>query len=478
MLYRDPVRLRCNEGSRRALSEPGRLELPLATALALPPDLTVRRSAAPNKALQSQRRTGELLTLVGVAFALRLVLVLLNYRDLPLGNHFEQFGAEMGWTARSLALGRGFSSPFYPQTGPTALVPPLFPLLLAGIFRVFGVYSSASAFAALAVNSLFSALTAGVLFVGLRQRLGLRTARAAASLWVVYPYAIYFSAVYLWDCALTSFLLASCFLLAWNTLPQRSTTYWAGWGMLMGLAVLSNPSVLTLVPVMLGYAAWQRGRDLLPYATRLLAALMLLGLTLAPWCIRNLRTMHEPVLVRDGFWGEFYAGNCGDSSHSNPGWTHPASSPAEMQEYQRRGEAGYMAWKHALSIHRIERYPAAFVETSVRRVVRFWTGYWSFSPAYLRDEGLDVPNVPFCTVLTLLTAFGSVQLYRRDRAAALPFVAAFLLFPLPYYITHASVDYRQPIEPLVVVVVAYGLVALWQRLRHHAEQPRAVQVVA
>lgn len=456
----------------------GRLEQPLATALSLPPDLKVRADAAPEDAPSRYRSRTELFVIVGVGFALRLLLVVLNYRDLPLSEHFEQFGAEMGWTARSLATGHGFSSPFYPQTGPTALVPPLFPLLLAGIFRVFGVYSRGSAFVALAVNSLFSALTAGVLYAGVRGRLGLRVARAAACLWAVYPYAIYFSAVYLWDCALTSLLLASCFMLAWNRLPQTRAPGWAAWGVLMGLAALSNPSVLSLAPVMLGYAAWQRARNLLPYAMRLLAALLLLAATLAPWCMRNLRVMHGPVLMRDGFWGEFYAGNCGDTSRSNPGWTHPASNPAEMREYQQRGEAGYMAWKHELAIHRIERYPAAFLETSVRRVVRFWTGYWSFSPSYLQDEALDIPNVPFCTLLTMLTVFGSAQLYRRNRAAAVPLLVVFLLFPLPYYITHASVDYRQPIEPLVVLVVAYGLVDIRQRLRARSRQLRAVSVAA
>lgn len=456
----------------------GRLEQPLATALSLPPDLKVRAEAPPEDATSRGGSALEIAGIVGFAFALRLVLVLLNYCDLPLSDHFEQFGAEMGWTARSLATGHGFSSPFYPQTGPTALVPPLFPLLLAGIFRVFGVYSRASAFAALAVSSLFSAVTAGVLYVGVRQRLGLRTARAAAWLWAVYPYAIYFSAVYLWDCALTSLLLVTCFMLAWNRLPQMTAPGWAGWGVLMGLAVLSNPSVLSLVPVMLGYAAWQRGRVLLPYAARLVAALVLLGATLAPWCIRNLRVMHQPVLMRDGFWGEFYAGNCGDTTRSNPAWTHPASSPADMREYQRRGETGYMAWKHELSINRIERYPAAFLETSIRRVLRFWTGYWSFSPAYLHDEALDLPNVPFCTLLTISMIFGTVQLSRRNRPVAVSLWAVFLLFPLPYYITHASVDYRQPIEPFVVIVVAYGVTDVRRRLRARSVEPRPAQVAA
>ena len=32
-----------------------------------------------------------------------------------------------------------------------------------------------------------------------------------------------------------------------------------------------------------------------------------------------------------------------------------------------------------------------------------------------------------------------------------------LLFPLPYYLTHSSMDYRQPIEPQIIILVTIGL---------------------
>ena len=45
---------------------------------------------------------------------------------------------ESGNIAHSLAVGAGFSSPFRVNTGPTAWMPPIYPLLLAGVFRIFG----------------------------------------------------------------------------------------------------------------------------------------------------------------------------------------------------------------------------------------------------------------------------------------------------------------------------------------------------
>ena len=38
----------------------------------------------------------------------------------------------------------------------------------------------------------------------------------------------------------------------------------------------------------------------------------------------------------------------------------------------------------------------------------------------------------------------------------LPYLGVVLVFPLPYYLTHASMDYRQPIESVVLVLVVAG----------------------
>ncbi len=426
----------------------------------IPADLQDRVLIVRGTASRSRRALRAVLPILSVAFLLRLAVVLFTYKNLPASDHFERFGAEMGWTARSLALGQGFSSPFFPRTGPTALVCPLYPLLLAGIFKIFGIYSYASAFVALASNSALSSLTAAVIFFGMRRNFGQKTARCAAWMWALYPYAVYYSAAYLWDCALTSFLFACCFFLAINRLPRMRLPGWAAFGVLVGLAALSNPSVLSTIPFLVLWALWIRHKGSRNVWLPLLSFAALLLVTVAPWTIRNTRVMRQPVLMRDGFWGEFYAGNAGDTSHSNPGWTHPASSIHEMHKYQELGETGYMSWKRTLSVQRVQQYPGAFVLVSLRRVLRFWTGYWSFSHGYLADEALDVPNVPLCSVLLVLMGLGTWRLYQSDREAAFPYLTTFAVFPLPYYVTHASMDYRQPIEPIMVAAVTYGLACL------------------
>jgi hypothetical protein len=112
---------------------------------------------------------------VVVAFVLRMIVVLLVFRTVaaPTLVHNE-FGWEMRWTARSIVLGRGFSSPFFPITGPTALVPPPYPYLLAGIQMAFGLYSASSALVILSLNSLLSALTVVPIYFSAKHALNAR----------------------------------------------------------------------------------------------------------------------------------------------------------------------------------------------------------------------------------------------------------------------------------------------------------------
>jgi len=98
--------------------------------------------------------------IAAVALLLRLLVITVGhtYRITPRGDHF-QFAWEVGRIARSIATGHGFSSPTDLPTGPTAWMAPVYTYILAGVFKIFGVYSAASAWVILAFNSLCAALT-------------------------------------------------------------------------------------------------------------------------------------------------------------------------------------------------------------------------------------------------------------------------------------------------------------------------------
>jgi 4-amino-4-deoxy-L-arabinose transferase-like glycosyltransferase len=414
-----------------------------------------------------------LLLMVAAAWALRMVVVSLIYRDIsdPV-RHYEQFGNEVGWIARSIAWHQGFSSPFYLLTGPTALLPPLYPYLLSIIFRVFGIYSVKSALTILTLNCLFSALTCVPIYLATRLMLDARVAMFAGWGWAIYPFAIYFSAGRVWEYSLTYLLLTTCFWLALSLHLHPRPVRWLAFGALYGLAGLSNPAVFSLSPVLLLLPLWKLWKlrraagsgglcDVL--RNGLLAAVGII-VVLTPWTIRNYRTMHVLCPVRDGFWFEFWTANNGDSSNPTLHWAHPASNPLEMQLYRSQGEIAYIAGKRVLAMDFITHHPGTFVRLTLRRVFLYWTGFWSFAPGYVEQEPFQLPNVFFCSSLTLLMLFGARDWWRKDRAAALPYLMTIAIFPLTYYISHTMMDYREPIEPEIVVLVVVGLRAIKARM--------------
>ncbi|WP_176441693.1 ArnT family glycosyltransferase [Granulicella rosea] len=401
-----------------------------------------------------------LLGTVLLAIFLRLAVVAFLIHDAASQainiNDFGWESWEMGWTARSIFLGHGFSSPFLPtNTGPTALVPPLYPYFLAGVFKLLGLYTLKSAFAVLGFNSICSALTCLPLYLLTRNALTERAGRIAAFGWAVYPFSIYFSADRVWDYALTALLFSCCLLMA-QRLHLRGRLAWAGFGLLYGVAVLSNPSIVSMLPVLLLIALFKVWRVGGAWFTKGLIASLAFIAVCTPWTIRNQRVMHASFFMRDGFWLEFYAGNNGDTHESNSAFAHPASNPAEMVKYEQMGEIAYMASKHDLAVDFVKHHPGFFAVATVRRVVRFWTGFWSFSPSYLKYEPFDLPNVPFCLVLIWALQRGIRRWWRENPGSLVPYLCALILFPLPYYLTHASMDYRQPLEPMIIVLVTVG----------------------
>jgi len=185
------------------------------------------------------------------ALVIRLIVVVFVYPYwLNPQRDFYEFGYEPGRVARSIALGQGISNPLHGITGPTALVMPVYPAILAVFFKLFGIYSKGAAIGILAFNSLVSALTCIPVYAIARRTFNSRSAMIAGWIWALFPNAIYFSADWMWATCLATLFLATSFLAA-LTLPDRDSTSlapWCGFGAGCGLAALTEPNVMSVLP--------------------------------------------------------------------------------------------------------------------------------------------------------------------------------------------------------------------------------------
>src|ERR1700693_889863 len=174
----------------------------------------------------NQLTRSPLFWMVLTALTIRLiVMAFLLPEQLDLSRDHWHFGYETGRIARSIVQGKGFSSPLFSETGPTAWMTPVYPYVVAAVFKVFGIYTTASAVVLLSLNALTSALTCIPLFFIAQRIFGDRAANFIAWGWVFFPYAVYFPVERIWETWLATLLLSLLFLFALH-LEDRSGQTW------------------------------------------------------------------------------------------------------------------------------------------------------------------------------------------------------------------------------------------------------------
>jgi len=371
-----------------------------------------------------------------IALTVRLALVAQILPDRAWQYFFER--NEASHIASAVATGHGFSSP-WPNTPllPTAQQPPLYPLLLGGIFKLFGVYSYHSLWVAIVLNASFAALAAvAVLRIG-TQAFSPFVGILAAWMWSCSLLEASAS-VRLWESSLSALLLVAALslLMALKSSPRLSL--WILFGLLAGLAALNNTSLLAVFPffwLWLWFAHRRRGDSC---NRALLSSIAVCVLILIPWTIRNYAVFHRFVPIRDNFGLELWVGNRHDTDFSIE----------NVAEFDQLGEIRFMQTKRDLALESIRAHPGQFVRAMAWRCYRYWVA----------PDGSAWPWI------SLLAWTGLGLMLRAKRFEAAPFAIVLVVFPIIYYVTHSHVTYRYPIEPEILLCAAYAVIAITQFL--------------
>jgi 4-amino-4-deoxy-L-arabinose transferase-like glycosyltransferase len=398
-----------------------------------------------------------------LALALRLAVVSMVLFLYPRNWLFIK-SPDLVFLAQSLVSGRGLSSPFGGSTGPTAFLAPGYPAIVSLVFRLFGGCSFASGAVMMALQTLFAVLTVAIIMDVAWRLFDAPTANLAGAFWAVSPPLIWLPAV-LWETSLSILLLIGLVALALRCVDKRCAGLWAVMGAYCGLAMLVNPSLMLSLFAIVGWTIYQTrpvgGHEL--WMCPWMCLLVFLAV-FAPWPIRNARVLHAFIPLRSNFGYEVWQGNHPGATGVFDTTIEPLENKQEYSDYAAKGEVGYMRHKATLARIYIHAHPGEFIKLSAERVARFWAG-----------AGFAVNSrvVELHAVLTsLLGLAGLAALYRRrrekDRGRAVLFLLPLLVFPLPYYITHAEFRFRLVLDPLLTILGAYAITRVgsyWQITR-------------
>jgi 4-amino-4-deoxy-L-arabinose transferase-like glycosyltransferase len=410
-----------------------------------------------------------ILWLVSLSFLIQLSLIgaLHQYRMRTIEDHFG-FGFEMGRVGRSLALGEGFSNPYGDHTGPSAWEPPLYPYLIGGVFRICGIYSNASAWILLSINSLFASLTTIPVYLIAHRTFGQRVAIWSARAWALNPYVWYWSIHWIWDTTLTPLILALVFLVALELQNQQlqdqqpkdqqpedqpGLRLWILFGMLWGLAALANPASLSFLPFC-GLWIWFRRhhRNLSSLAGVALSSIIFF-LVLSPWLIRNYEIFGRFVFIRNDFGLQLRLGNNQFSDGMLFASLQPNLNQPEFENFKRMGELQYEAYCRRLAFDWIRAHPDRFAIISLKRFFYYWNGVprptSSLVPFDFRSSLFLASSV--------LAIWGAGRTLRQKRPGAWLFAGLILTYPTVYYFVFPHARYRHPIEPELFILAVFVL---------------------
>jgi len=427
----------------------------------------------------------------GLALRLATILIGHTYKVRVDEAHFN-FGFEAGRIARSLVLGRGYANPFNGISGPTAWLPPLYPLLIALSFKLFGIYTNTAALFLLICNSIFSALIAPAIYEiaarcfdasGIARRASKHVAPVAlwsAWLWALYPAALQYAIHWVWEMSLSTCLFTWTLVLALRlrhigeapllTLnsqlstesqirspsPRHHLHLWLLFGLLWGLTALSNASLLLVFPATLLWIIWpyqQTIAQLKRNLTGAFLACLVFSAVLSPWIIRNEQTLHAFIPTRDNLGVELW-----QSTHFYYGvfpWGQAVPlSPLDPEHrlYVQMGEVAYSQMRMTQARANIAAHPHTFLRLTLERIQCFWFGVPHPTEPHPANEILRELNFSFLSVAGLL---GLALALRRRVPAAWLFAAVFLLVPAAYYVVTVQARFRHPLEPLIAILAVY-----------------------
>jgi hypothetical protein len=374
-------------------------------------------------------------------------------RPVPFGSGFEMVAL-----AQNLARTGSFANPFsILATGPSAANPPLYPLLLALLFKIFTSVTLV-AFAATLATILANALTATFLprvseiFFG-----DFRPGAVAAVLWIL--------AVPVWPCWDVSFTVLALILFCLETqsASERQRPGFSAFtsGLLASALFLFNPStILVAIPWMAWYAFRQRRSPKRSIAYFGVVVAMMV-VTASGWAIRNHEELGKAVIRTNlGIALNTSNNDCANASlrkseADNCYQTrNPNTSMEEAMRVRVLGEVAYDRMRVHDSRVWIESHHRKFLKLTLARVRDFWFP-------------VPEPSLTKCAVVwiaTVLSIPGLLMMIRRRMAIASFLCAVFFVYPLMYYIVVSDVRYRLPILWLTLLPCGWFLVELWDRL--------------
>ena len=379
-----------------------------------------------------------------------------SHPAVPVGDAEDYHGL-----ATRLVEGRGYVNA---AGQPTAWRPPVYPVFLAGVYKIAGV----SVQRATMVQVMLGGLTVLILTALGAMILGWPRALIAGAIAAVYPAFVWLPRLLLSE-NMSLFLLALSLGAIVLYLRSSRMVWIFVFGVLCALNTLVRGANLFLpivVAIGLLVLQWRNRRQLV---APLLAMTVAFIVTLLPWTIRNYRVFHQPIPIATQDGHTLYGSYWPPQKNSKVIWgSLPGNEDPAILEASRSGsEVSASKYLYRLTRQRLREHPWFFFRLIPSKLASLLVPLdWEiFAHAHGTTRSLNIGYL-----LILLPALIGFIAMLRERV---PYQWLLWIVPglvlLQAILFYGSPRFRLPAELIAIIPAAAGVSIIWeffkQRLR-------------
>jgi 4-amino-4-deoxy-L-arabinose transferase-like glycosyltransferase len=282
------------------------------------------------------------------------------------------------------------------------------------------------------------------------------TALVASCLAALYPFFWFYQGLLLSETLFNTLLVASvAALFWWRERGLRIDTALVVTCLCLAAATLTKATLTVLPPLLLAATAWLAGANWRRAVAILAAASCLYAAFMSPWWIRNATLLHAFVPFTTSSGMNLYLGNNRNNTDAGIDWGHDVE-PDVVAKLNVLPELTRQHAYNKAAVDYIKQNPGAFIRAVAKRFVRFWNIVPNADE--FRSGVYAIVSIASFGSVLVLALISAARRWRQWRMLA-PLYLIIAYFTFVHVVTIASLRYRFPIEPLLIIMAAEPLAA-------------------
>jgi len=273
-----------------------------------------------------------------------------------------------------------------------------------------------------------------------------------------YPFFIYYQGLILSENLFIFFLILGFYsIFLWAEKGFSLDRYFVGSILFLTLSVYMKATLTILPPLLITFFYFLNHLKIVSTLKILVLSSLFYAVIMSPWWIRSYELFDKVVPFTSTSFMNMYLGNNPKNMNGGCDW----GSDAEIRLFStyEMSELDYMNIYTEATKTFIKNNPERFVELMWLKFKRFWNivpNHENYSSG--KYKYLSLMSYGLILLLSIISFF----IYYKKFKNLVPIYVLFFYFTFVHIITIASIRYRLPIEPFLIVI-ASGIIALIEK---------------